>query len=76
MDIESRLEDDTLLVTREEVEKVVGMMMTVDEGSELRKRALKLKEAAAKAVIAGGSSYRNLDEFTQDMIARANSLTI
>ncbi|GLJ50011.1 hypothetical protein SUGI_1063800 [Cryptomeria japonica] len=76
MDIESRLEDDTVLVTREEVEKVVRMMMTGDEASELRKRALKLKEAAARAVIAGGSSYLNLDKFTQDMIARANSLTV
>ncbi|GLJ50018.1 hypothetical protein SUGI_1063950 [Cryptomeria japonica] len=77
MDIESRLEDDTVLVTREEVEKVVRMMMmTGDEGSDFRKRALKLKEAARRAVKAGGSSHGNLDKFTQDMIGIANSLSI
>ncbi|KAH9295900.1 hypothetical protein KI387_039488 [Taxus chinensis] len=73
MDLESRVEDVNVLVKREEVEKVVRALMTGPQGIELRKNAAKLKEAATKAVLPGGSSYRNLDKFTQDMTARANA---
>uniref|UniRef100_A0A0C9RSU2 TSA: Wollemia nobilis Ref_Wollemi_Transcript_14510_1723 transcribed RNA sequence n=1 Tax=Wollemia nobilis TaxID=56998 RepID=A0A0C9RSU2_9CONI len=74
MDFESRVEDETALVGREEVEKVVRAMMDGAKGKELRKNAARLKQAAMKAVMPGGSSYKNLDKFAQDMTARANSL--
>ncbi|GLJ50036.1 hypothetical protein SUGI_1064270 [Cryptomeria japonica] len=73
MDFESRAEDENALVSREEVEMVVRAMVESRQGKELRKNATRLKEAATKAVLAGGSSYRNLDKFTRDMTARANS---
>ncbi|GLJ50030.1 hypothetical protein SUGI_1064180 [Cryptomeria japonica] len=74
MDFESRVENENALVSREEVEMVVRAMMEGPQGNELRKNAARLKEAATKAVMAGGSSYRNLDKFTRDMTARANSV--
>lgn len=73
MDFESRVEDENAMVSREEVEKVVRAMMEGPQGKELRNNAARLKEAATKAVMPGGSSYRNLDKFTRDMTARANS---
>ncbi|GLJ50001.1 hypothetical protein SUGI_1063610 [Cryptomeria japonica] len=74
IDIESRLEDDSVLVRREEVEKVIRVLMIGSEGKELRKNVLKLKEIITKAVMTGGSSSRNLDKFAQDMITRASLL--
>uniref|UniRef100_A0A0C9RR65 Glycosyltransferase n=1 Tax=Wollemia nobilis TaxID=56998 RepID=A0A0C9RR65_9CONI len=72
MDFESRLDNASVLVKREEIEKVVRALMTGPEGKELRANAAKLKEAATKAVMPEGSSYRNLDKFTEDMVARAS----
>ncbi len=73
MDFESRVEDENGIVPWEEVEKVVRAMMEGPQGKELRRSAARLKEAATKAVMEGGSSYRNLDRFAKDMTARANS---
>lgn len=72
IDFPSRVEDECGLVKREEVEKVVRDMMEGGEGVELRKNAAKLKEAAAKAAMAGGSSLRNLDKFIHDILQRVN----
>ncbi|GLJ50028.1 hypothetical protein SUGI_1064150 [Cryptomeria japonica] len=75
MDFESRVEVNDIVLW-EEVEMVVRAMMEGAQGKELRKNAARLKEAATKAVMAGGSSYRNLDKFTRDMTARANSESV
>eukprot|EP01018_Ginkgo_biloba_P038586 Gb_30223 [translate_table: standard] len=69
MDFDSRSEDENVLVTRDEVEKVVRALMQGQEGKNLR-----LKEAAVKAVMLGGSCFINLDKFAEDMTRRANSV--
>eukprot|EP01018_Ginkgo_biloba_P038583 Gb_30220 [translate_table: standard] len=71
MDFDSRSEDENVLVTRDQVEKVVRALMQGDEGKSLKNNVLKLKEAAVKAVMPGGSSFRNFDKFAEDM-TRAN----
>eukprot|EP01018_Ginkgo_biloba_P038599 Gb_30235 [translate_table: standard] len=75
MDFDCRSEDENVLVKREEVEKVVRALMQGPEGKSLRSNALKLREAASKAVMPGGSSFRNLDKFAEDTRARANSFS-
>eukprot|EP01018_Ginkgo_biloba_P038591 Gb_30227 [translate_table: standard] len=71
MDLDSRFEDENVLVTRDQVEKVVRALMQGHGGKSLRNNGLKLKEAAVKAVMPGGSSFRNLNKFAEDM-TRAN----
>eukprot|EP01018_Ginkgo_biloba_P030939 Gb_24779 [translate_table: standard] len=70
MDFGSRCEDENVLVMRDEVEKVVRDLMQGPHGKELRNNALKLKESATKAVMPGGSSFKNLDKFEEDMRRR------
>uniref|UniRef100_A0A0D6QTL2 Glycosyltransferase n=1 Tax=Araucaria cunninghamii TaxID=56994 RepID=A0A0D6QTL2_ARACU len=59
--------NDTRLVRRDEVENAVRRLMQTCEGEELRKRARDLKQAATKSVMRGGSSFRNMNTFVEDM---------
>lgn len=72
MDLSELDVDDERLVTREEVESAVRRLMQSEEGMKTRKTSRKLKEAAAEAVMAGGSSFQNLEAFIQDMRRRTN----
>eukprot|EP01018_Ginkgo_biloba_P036015 Gb_34742 [translate_table: standard] len=74
MDFEGVEQDDQMLVSKEEVEKVVRDLMEGKQGKELRENAGKLKEAASKEVMAGGSSFHNLDMFTKDMTEKVGSM--
>jgi len=45
----------------------VRLVLTEDEGEEMRRRAKKLKEMTSKAVGEGGSSKVNLQAFVREM---------
>ncbi|GLJ32700.1 hypothetical protein SUGI_0657880 [Cryptomeria japonica] len=62
--------DDGRLVRREEIKSAVVSVM---ESEELQKKAADLKEAATKAVMAGGSSFNNIISFINDMFKHAKS---
>uniref|UniRef100_A0A0C9S480 TSA: Wollemia nobilis Ref_Wollemi_Transcript_14126_1622 transcribed RNA sequence n=1 Tax=Wollemia nobilis TaxID=56998 RepID=A0A0C9S480_9CONI len=66
LDLESTA-DENGLVKADEIEKAVRSLMESADGKELRKNAAKLKEAAHKAVMPGGSSSRNVDMFVEHM---------
>jgi hypothetical protein len=73
LDFEGVDVNDHKVVTKKEVEDVVKRMMTTRIGEQLREKALKLKECAARAVLPGGSSFINLNTFVQDMLRRASA---
>ncbi|XP_057859949.1 linamarin synthase 1-like [Cryptomeria japonica] len=62
--------DDGRLMRREEIKSAVVSVM---ESEELQKKAAELKEAATKAVMAGGSSFNNITSFINDMFKHAKS---
>jgi hypothetical protein len=49
------------------VKEVVRLVLTEDEGEEMRRRAKKLKEMASNAVGEGGSSQVNLQAFVREL---------
>ena len=53
------------VVGREEVERAVREVMEGERSGEMRRNALKWREAAKKAVGFGGSSDRNVDAFVE-----------
>ncbi|GLJ43470.1 hypothetical protein SUGI_0903800 [Cryptomeria japonica] len=63
-----RIEQDWL-VTRDDVERIVRLLMIDEKGKELRKRMKELKSAAKTAVGVGGSSYKNFDLFVSEIMA-------
>eukprot|EP00253_Pinus_taeda_P003081 PITA_03081 len=65
--------DEQKVVSKEEVEGFVRVMMTTTKGEQLRKNALKLKGYATKAVVPGGSSFNNLSTFIKDMGRKAGN---
>lgn len=68
----SKREDGT--VGREEIERCMRMAVdkTSQAGEELRKNAVKWKELAKTAMSDGGSSFTNLNEFVEDVVAKAS----
>lgn len=53
----------------EEVEKVLRKVLQEDEGSQMRERAMKLRDAARQAVQAKqGSSYAHIQKFVQALV--------
>lgn len=64
MDLEGKAGENDL-VKSVEIEKVVRRLMQGHEGRELRKNAVKLKEAAIKALMPDGSSQTNIDTFIE-----------
>uniref|UniRef100_A0A0C9QPH8 TSA: Wollemia nobilis Ref_Wollemi_Transcript_14800_1833 transcribed RNA sequence n=1 Tax=Wollemia nobilis TaxID=56998 RepID=A0A0C9QPH8_9CONI len=59
--------DQDLLVTRDDVEKIVRSLMVEEQGRELRKRVQLLKEAARGAVASDGSSTENFKLFVSEI---------
>ncbi|XP_047333490.1 UDP-glycosyltransferase 73C4-like [Impatiens glandulifera] len=58
-----------VLVKNEEILEAIEKVMNGDEGgTERRKRAKEMSEAAKKATEEGGSSYHNITMFLQDMV--------
>ncbi|KZV14099.1 cinnamate beta-D-glucosyltransferase-like [Dorcoceras hygrometricum] len=65
----SRGDDAGVIVPREEVERC--LREATDGGpkaAEMRENALKWKKAAADALTLGGSSYRNMQDFVDDIV--------
>ncbi|OVA15918.1 UDP-glucuronosyl/UDP-glucosyltransferase [Macleaya cordata] len=58
---------DQELVTSEEVERCIVEVTKGLKAEELKKNALKWKKAAEEAVAEGGSSYRNIQSFVDDI---------
>lgn len=54
------------VVVREEIERVVRMVMEGEEGKVMRRRAEQLKVSAEKALTFGGSSYESLCRVTRE----------
>ncbi|KAA8531646.1 hypothetical protein F0562_006637 [Nyssa sinensis] len=67
MGVRMRPEDDGI-VTKEEVERCIFEITDGPRASEMKKRAMDLREAAKKAVADGGSSDRNVDHFISEII--------
>ncbi|GLJ43473.1 hypothetical protein SUGI_0903840 [Cryptomeria japonica] len=59
--------EENWLVSRDDVEKVVRMLMVEDKGKELRTRVKQLRVAAQVAVAPGGSSFTNFDLFVSEI---------
>jgi UDP:flavonoid glycosyltransferase YjiC (YdhE family) len=59
---------------KEEIAKVVKTFMELDgaESKELRKEALKLKEAAHNAIEVGGSSHNSLNSFIESLLVKSH----
>jgi len=57
------------LVTRDDVERIVKVLMAEEKGRELKKRVTELKEAARAAVAEGGSSQKNFDLFVSEIMS-------
>lgn len=55
------------VVRREDVEKMVRMLMRGEEGQQMKMRIERLRDAAFRAVGKGGSSYNNKEEFIQKL---------
>ena len=58
---------DEELVTADEVEAKVRLVMESDAGKKLRERTAMAKEMAADAIKEGGSSYVELGEFLRGL---------
>jgi UDP:flavonoid glycosyltransferase YjiC (YdhE family) len=58
---------DEELVTADEVEAKVRLVMESEEGKKLRERTATAKEMAADAIKQGGSSYVELGEFLKGL---------
>ena len=57
------------LVTRDDVERIVKVLIAEEKGRELKKRVTELKAAAKAAVIEGGSSHKNFDLFVSEILS-------
>ncbi|XP_057965309.1 gallate 1-beta-glucosyltransferase 84A24-like [Malania oleifera] len=62
-----RGEAEKKLITREEVKKCLVEATAGPKAAEMKENAMKWKEAAEGAVAEGGSSYRNLEEFVEEV---------
>ena len=56
---------ETLVVGRDEIERVVRMVMEGEEGKRIRSRAKDLKVSARAALCCGGLSYEALARVTE-----------
>ncbi|KAA8531648.1 hypothetical protein F0562_006635 [Nyssa sinensis] len=72
MGVRMRPEDDGT-VTKEEVERCIFEITEGPRASEMKKRAMDLREAAKKAVADGGSSDRNVDHFISEIINQSGN---
>ncbi|KAL6224877.1 hypothetical protein ACLB2K_003732 [Fragaria x ananassa] len=59
------------VVSTDEVERCIEEVTEGPRASEMKKRAMELKEAANKALEVGGSSDQNIDKFIEDISTRS-----
>ncbi|KAA8531647.1 hypothetical protein F0562_006636 [Nyssa sinensis] len=72
MGVRMRPEEDGI-VTKGEVERCIFEITDGPRASEMKKRAMDLREAAKKAVADGGSSDRNVDHFICEIINQSGN---
>ncbi|CAJ1938344.1 unnamed protein product [Sphenostylis stenocarpa] len=60
-------ENENGIVTREEIENCIRVVMEKDLGKEMRINAMKWKELAVEAVSQGGTSDHNINEFIKNL---------
>jgi len=63
------------LVGKDEVEKGIRTVMESERGNELRMNALRWKILASEAMVEGRSSDKNIDEFVEEIAAKALSMS-
>ncbi|KAI3991182.1 hypothetical protein MKX01_022403 [Papaver californicum] len=68
-----REKDGAVVVTRDEVERCIFEVTKGPKAEEVKKNATKWKEAAEVAVADGGSSYRNIELFVDDIQRMASN---
>ncbi|KAJ9543536.1 LOW QUALITY PROTEIN: hypothetical protein OSB04_023243 [Centaurea solstitialis] len=70
--------DEGILVTRDEIAKLVKSFMDEDneEGKEMRKRAREIKKICQQATIKGGSAQIDIDLFIRDILNSRNSYQV
>lgn len=66
--LEFQVDEADGLVSRVEIEKKVRLLMKGDHSREMRERASKLRDAAEKAVMEGGSTHTNFESFLQRLL--------
>lgn len=54
-------------VEKEEVTRVVRLLMQESLGSDIHKHARKMQQLAHEAMAPGGSSQKNLDDFVKEL---------
>ncbi|KAF3959397.1 hypothetical protein CMV_015792 [Castanea mollissima] len=54
------------VVDREEIERVVRLVLESEEGTVMRRKARELKASAVKALEFGGSSYESLSSVVKE----------
>ena len=69
-----RGEADKRLISSEEVEKCLLETTVGPKGEEMKRNALKWKEAAEVAVAEGGSSDRNIQDFVAQVMRVGKSM--
>jgi len=62
------------IVGREEIEKLVRMIIAEKEGHQMRARVKELKSSAEKAVIREGTSYESLSKMKEDCKMRIHQI--
>lgn len=60
------------VVEKEEVEKSIRMVMEGEVGMELRRNALRWKTLSKEAMMVGGSSDKNIQDFAEEIVSRAS----
>eukprot|EP01018_Ginkgo_biloba_P035941 Gb_31207 [translate_table: standard] len=61
------------IVRKDEIERCMKLAVESEEGVELRKNAKKWKELASRAMMQGGSSHTNLNEFVRELSQKTNA---
>ncbi|KAL2525398.1 UDP-glycosyltransferase 74E2 [Abeliophyllum distichum] len=64
------------IVSREEIDKCINLVMDGDNGKEIRKNGTKWKEFAREAIDEGGSSDKNIEEFVYTLASLATKLDV
>uniref|UniRef100_A0A0C9RU17 Glycosyltransferase n=1 Tax=Wollemia nobilis TaxID=56998 RepID=A0A0C9RU17_9CONI len=63
------------LIGREEVEKSIRTVMESERGVQLRGNALRWKTLAREAMVKGGPSDKNIEDFVEEIIATSFSMS-
>ncbi|XP_028760537.1 UDP-glycosyltransferase 84B2-like [Neltuma alba] len=59
-------------VSAEQLERCIRKVMEDPEGNKMKKKALKLKDAARKVLQEGGSSHNNVNQFIGELVLAKN----